>query len=270
MKKYTPESLAGRMKQYEGVTDTRLVPKMPIVIRLDGKAFRTYTKGLTKPFDVVISTAMIKTAKALCEDVHTCVFGYTQSDEITLILKLYDRIKAEPYYDGRLEKIVSLTASKATRYFNKFFTEEVGELNTEVTDESVLELYHKKAGNAEFACVACNIPEWDCINNIIWRQQDAIRNSVLSVGYANYSPSELHKVNTKDLKEKLLNEKGINWDEDFSSYQKMGACLYKKVVTKEVDGEEVKRRYWECDYDTERMIQNERAWFEKVTGLSEK
>lgn len=313
MKKSRVNTLESRMKQYEATTDISLVPKMPIVIRLDGKAFHTYTKGMKKPFDDILSETMIETTKALCKDVHSCVFGYTQSDEITLILRLPDKIKSEAYYNGRLEKIVSLTASKATRYFNKIFYEKVIKFKklTEYTErrqrrlleeaaencnddsfkefqeneivlssleenKALIKAYLKRAGDAEFDCRAWNMPEWDCINSIVWRQKDAIRNSVEAVGHANFSQSELYKLSVEEIKEKLLNEKGINWEEDFNVHQKMGVFCYKVIKTKEVAGENdeerkvIKRRYWETNRDNEMRITENRDWFAEVTGLSEK
>lgn len=271
MKRVKENSLDSRMKQYEASTDIQLVPKMPIVIRIDGKAFHTYTKGMVKPFDDVLGYAMRETTRALCKEVHTCVFGYTQSDEITLILKLPSRITSEEYFGARLEKIVSVTASKATKHFNKFFTQKVNELKAsgEEIDESLMENYIKKAGDAEFDCRAFNMPEWDCINNIIWRQNDAMRNSVEMVGHANFSSKELYKVNVAGIKEKLLNEKGIDWETAFDSYQKYGASCYKVSYTKEVDGEEVKRTEWHIDTENNKIIKENRDWFKQVTHLSE-
>ena len=299
MGKITKDSLGDRQKQYEISSETQLVPKMPIIIRIDGKAFHTYTRGMVKPFDEVLGTAMKKTMQALCKDVHTCIFGYTQSDEITLVLKLPDRIRSQAYMNRRAQKIVSLTASKATRYFNKFFIEEVwnfvkynDKLSLDlaaaigkygVDSERVKEIqnkinldydrlykvYYKRIGNAEFDSRAFNVPEWDCINNIIWRQQDAIRNSVEMVGHVHFSANQLHKVNVEGIKSMLKEQKGIDWEKDFTTYQKMGACCY-KVAEERIgkNGKKVLRGRWKTDEDMP-IIQENREWFREVTGLSE-
>lgn len=275
MGKITKDSLGDRQKQYEISSETQLVPKMPIIIRIDGKAFHTYTRGMVKPFDEVLGTAMKKTMQALCKDVHTCIFGYTQSDEITLVLKLPDRIRSQAYMNRRAQKIVSLTASKATRYFNKFFREEVDafekKLHIMKTEEEykLLKLYHKKVEDAEFDSRAFNVPEWDCINNIIWRQQDAIRNSVEMVGHVHFSANQLHKVNVEGIKSMLKEQKGIDWEKDFTTYQKRGACCY-KVAEEKIgkNGQKVLRGRWKTDEDMP-IIQENREWFREVTGLSE-
>ena len=302
MGKITKDSLGDRMKQYESVSETQLVPKMPIIIRIDGKAFHTYTRGMVKPFDEILGKCMKKTMQALCKEVHTCVFGYTQSDEITLVLKLPDRVKSQAYLNRRVQKIASLTASKATKHFNKFFTEEVNRLRSEIYVEcrnkafelaevidqpnqekadklackianmnvnKELGVYIRKAGDAEFDARAFNVPEWDCINNVIWRQQDAIRNSVEMVGHANFSDKELHKVNVEGIKAKLKDEKGIDWENDFSVYQRRGACCYKESEYRKTRAnEKVLRTFWYID-ENMTVIQNNREWFSSVTGLTE-
>lgn len=299
MGKITKDSLGDRQKQYEISSETFLVPKMPIVIRIDGKAFHTYTKGMVKPFDELLGTAMKRTMQALCKDIHTCVFGYTQSDEITLILRLPDRIKSQAYMNRRVQKITSLSASKATKYFNKFFIEEFRKLEDEqrkntveivkiigkygadsdeaikarakanLVDDKLMSNYSRKLGEAEFDSRAFNVPEWDCINNIIWRQQDAIRNSVEMVGHVHFSANQLHKVNVEGIKSMLLEQKGIDWEKDFTIYQRRGACCYRTFVKKVgKDGKEILRSLWYIDENMP-VIQNNRYWFAINTGLSE-
>lgn len=274
MGKITKDSLGDRQKQYENVADIKLVPKMPIIIRLDGKAFHTFTRGMDKPFDIVLGEAMQRTMLSLCKDVHTCVIGYTQSDEITLVLRLPDRIKSQSYMNRRIQKIASLTASKCTRYFNRYFIEEsekwISEaLKKEVLsekDKKLIQLYRRKAHGAEFDSRVFNIPEWDCINNIIWRQQDAIRNSVEMVGHVHFSSKELHKVNVEQIKEKLEKERGIIWETDFTDYQHMGIFAIKKQYEIDTNGSTVMRNKWELEAI---KVQDNRNWFKMVTGLSE-
>ena len=119
------DDLGLRMKEfYEQIPKTRLMRRTPVAIRLDGKAFHTFTRGFQKPFDHVLISAMQRTMKALCENIQGCVFGYTQSDEITLILTDYKKLTSSAWFDYEVQKMCSVAASMATMYFNKFFTEE--------------------------------------------------------------------------------------------------------------------------------------------------
>lgn len=87
-------TLGDRMKEYEMQSRTRLLRRTPVIIRLDGKAFHTLTRGLDKPFDRDFMEIMQKTMLSLCEQIQGCVLGYTQSDEITLVLIDYQRIES--------------------------------------------------------------------------------------------------------------------------------------------------------------------------------
>lgn len=299
MGKIKKDSLGDRQKQYEAVQEHYLVPKMPFIIRVDGKAFHTYTRGFKKPFDNVMGAAMKRTMQSLCEDIPGAVLGYTQSDEITIVCKYTDRIKSQAWFGGRVEKIIAITASKATKYFNKYFREEVENfeifnrnkslelskaigkygidseqvevLRSEVDldSEKLYKTYVRKLGEAEFDSRVFNIPEWDCINNVIWRQQDAIRNSVEMVGHANFSAKELHKVTCEGIKEKLKLEKGIDWLRDFTPYQRVGALCYKGYKNVNVCGVQTQRSIWLVTDNEEVIVQDNRDWFSTVTGLQE-
>lgn len=274
MGKIKKDSLGDRQKAYEAVNDRILVPKMPFIVRVDGKAFHTYTRGLVKPFDETMCKTMIEVTKKLCEEIPGAVLGYTQSDEITIVCKYTDRIKSQAWFNGRLRKIETIAASKVTKWFNKIFSEKAQEYieNFEGTEEykHILKVfYNKKSGMAEFDARAFNIPEWDCINNVIWRQQDATRNSVEAVGHANFSTKELHKVNCEGIKEMLLKQKNIDWETDFTPYQKYGAFCYKIHETRKVKGETVERTLWYCNPYEEYIITEDRNRFRVLTDLSE-
>lgn len=274
MGKIKKDSIGDRQKQYEAVNDRILVPKMPFIIRVDGKAFHTYTRGFVKPFDEIMCNTMIEVTRKLCEEIPGAVLGYTQSDEITIVCKYTDRIKSQAWFNGRLRKIETIAASKATKWFNKIFSEKTQEYiekfeGTEKYKNTLRIFYNKKIGLAEFDARVFNIPEWDCINNIIWRQQDAIRNSVEAVGHANFSTKELHKVNCDGIKEMLITEKGIDWENDFTPYQKYGALCYKVAEEKKIKGNKVMRSVWHIDENSAKIIQENRTWFSGVTGLYE-
>lgn len=274
------DTLASRQKQYEEAQKHYLVPKMPFIIRIDGKAFHTYTKGFVKPFDNVMGEAMKRTMQSLCEDIPGAVLGYTQSDEITIVCKYTNRIKSQAWFGGRVEKIIAITASKATKYFNKYFRDEVDAFISEGEALSLAQSIHNREimkshlkaidKGAEFDSRVFNIPEWDCINNIIWRQQDAIRNSIEMVGHANFSVKQLHKVTCDGIKDMLKQEKGIDWLTDFTPYQRVGALCYKGYKEVNVCGVKTQRSIWITTDNEEIIVQDNRDWFSKVTGLQEK
>lgn len=115
------DSLGDRMKGYEGVSRNFLTRRVPAIIRLDGKAFHTFTKGMEKPFDPVLTQAMQETMKYLCENIQGCVLGYTQSDEITLVLTDYATIQTDAWFGYNIQKMCSVSASMATMAFNREF-----------------------------------------------------------------------------------------------------------------------------------------------------
>lgn len=285
MEKNKRDSLSARMKQYEAVNDRILVPKMPFIIRVDGKNFSTYTRGFKKPFDKIMGKTMREVVAKLCEEIPGAVLGYTQSDEITIICKYTDRIISQAWFNGRVRKIETIAASKATKWFNKLFTENLENYEIEIRqkislykeasdiDKDAYRKYdtvlRKKAGMAEFDARVFNVPEWDCINNIIWRQQDAIRNSVEMVGHANFSTKELHKVNCEGIKKMLKEQQGIDWEKDFNSYQKYGAFCYRVETQREIKGKTITRNEWYCNKYEEFIVQEDRNRFAVLTGLIE-
>lgn len=125
------DQLGDRMKGYEQNSRITLTRRVPVIIRLDGKAFHTYTRGLKKPFDRVLMTTMQNTMQYLCENIQNCVFGYTQSDEITLVMTDYKTITTDAWFGNGVQKMCSVAASMATVAFNKFFAEEFAKLAEE-------------------------------------------------------------------------------------------------------------------------------------------
>lgn len=107
------------MKTYEAVPKVKLVRRMPVIIRLDGKAFHTFTRGFVKPFDAVLMKTMNDTMKYLCENIQGCVLGYTQSDEISLVLIDYQTLTTDAWFEYSVEKMCSIAASMATLAFNR-------------------------------------------------------------------------------------------------------------------------------------------------------
>lgn len=255
--------LGDRMKNYENVTRTYLTRRMPVIIRIDGKAFHSFTRGFKKPFDEVLVKSMQDTMKYLCENIQGCVLGYTQSDEITLVLVDYQSRESDAWFDNNIQKMVSVSASMATiSFYHNFRQNMINWTNSNVGeivdgDENRLKysktLLDKTNGYAMFDSRVFTIPKEEVVNCLIWRQQDATRNSILSVGYANFSTNELHGKKCDAIQDMLFVEKGINWN-DYPTTLKRGSCCIKKpcVIAKGIDlqsgvEEEIIRNKWVID-----------------------
>lgn len=234
------DELGKRMKEfYEQVPKTRLVRRMPVAIRIDGKAFHSFTKGFKRPFDELLIDCMQQTMKYLCENIQGCVLGYHQSDEITLILVDYKNLNSGAFFDYEVQKVCSISASMATMYFNKIFKEKVDQFiedyyeawNVTEEDHKLMEAYSKAVSRGAMFDSRCfNIPKEEVTNLIYWRQQDATRNSIQMVGQANFSHKELHGKSCNMIQDMLMTQKNINWN-DFMAYQKRGSCCVKSTTT---------------------------------------
>lgn len=244
------DELGKRLKgYYEEIPKTKLMRRTPVAIRIDGKAFHTFTRGFEKPFDKVLIKAMQETMKYLCENIQGCVLGYTQSDEITLILVDYKKLNSSAWFDYEVQKMCSIAASMATMAFNKAFANETQRFNIEHCDidpngsywdsrenqmlyNLYLEKYHK---GAMFDARVFNIPKEEVTNLLYWRQVDAARNSVQMAARAYFSHNECNNKNQSQLQEMLFQEQGINWN-DYSTHLKRGSCCIKEYYqSPEVD-----------------------------------
>lgn len=230
-------TLGDRMKNnYENVNRFYLTRRMPIVIRMDMKAGHTFTKGMKKPFDDIFVKTMQETMKYLCENIQGCVLGYTQSDEISLVLVDYAELTTDAWFGNNLQKMCSVSASMATPTFNKAFNDNIvkyidNNLDADCGVTKDLTEYTKILINARnkgamFDSRVFTIPKEKVCNALIWRQQDATRNSILSVGQANFSQKELHGKSCNNIQDMLMTQKGINWN-DYSTTLKRGSCCIK-------------------------------------------
>ena len=224
------DELGNRMKNnYENVPKTRLTRRTPVAIRLDGKAFHTFTRGFERPFDSVLMEAMQDTMKYLCKNIQGCVFGYTQSDEITLILIDYQKFNSEAWFNYETQKLCSVSASMATMAFNKFFQEYAKEYRWFADDfdleerERCEQYIRAEKQGAMFDARCFNIPKEEVANLIYWRQLDATRNSIQMVGQAHYSHNELQNKTNSQIQDMLMADYNINWN-DFSIDCKRGSC----------------------------------------------
>lgn len=224
-------SLGDRMKGYEAVPKIHLMRRTPVIIRLDGKAFHTFTRGFDKPFDEDFMKAMQQTMKFLCENVQGCVLGYTQSDEITLVLCDYQKLDTDCWFGYCIQKMVSVAASMATFAFTKGLSHYA----CESFDMEKFEIVTRKLLKGAFFDARCfNVPIEEVNNCLLWRQQDATRNSIQALAQSLYSQKELHGINTKQLQDKMFSEKGVNWN-DLPVYKKRGSCCVKKDEGWEID-----------------------------------
>ena len=240
------DDLGTRMKTfYEQIPKTKLMRRTPVICRIDGKAFHTYTRGFQKPFDEVLIKTMQETTKYLCENVQGCVLGYTQSDEISLVLVDYKRFETSAWFDYEIQKMCSIAASMATMAFNKFFENNVDDYRfskwdgvskyEEGTEEYIKTLLKAVEKGAMFDARVFNIPKEEVTNCIYWRQLDASRNSIQMVGQANFSHKELQNKSCNDIQDMLMLQKNINWN-DFPTYQKRGTCVVRNKIVVESDG----------------------------------
>lgn len=261
--------LGDRMKGYENISRIYLTHKCPVIIRIDGKAFHSFTRGFKKPFDDVLIQSMQETAKYLCENIMGCKLAYIQSDEISLLLVDYEKNETQAWFDNNLQKIVSIAASMATMKFNKCFEDiskayidSVIYLQDNDIKESYLEALCKaREKGAMFDARAFILPKDEVCNYFIWRQQDATRNSIQMVAQANFSHKELQGKSCDALQDMLYEKKGTNWN-DCDAVYKRGSCVTKKYFSIVDLGEHtgslanVTRSRWVVDKDIPTFLQD--------------
>ena len=224
------DDLGTRMKEYEKCYNFKLTKRAPVILRIDGKAFHTMVKKwkCEKPFDEKLIETMMNVTKYLCENISGCEIGYVQSDEISLLLRNNQTLNTQPWFDNKLQKICSITASMATRMFN--------------TCQWIAE------NPAMFDCRVFVLPEDEVCNYFIWRQQDASRNSVQMLARSMYSHRECNNKNCDELQEMCF-LKDQNWN-NLNTYKRRGSCVVK--VLKEIatpSGEMITRNKFEIDYE---------------------
>lgn len=224
-------SLGNRMKMYEGIFKQQLIPNSISIIRIDGKAFHTYTKGLNKPFDRGLIYDMDETAAYLCKNIMGAKFAYVQSDEISILVTDYDKIETQQWFGGSIMKWVSVSASMATSKFNELRYRRLAEENNPFI--STMSKW------AEFDSRVWQIPtRMEATNYFIWRQQDATRNSIQMAARSVFSHNECENKNGSQLQEMLF-QKGINWD-DYPAIHRRGRVIKKEYYEKE----EASRSRW--------------------------
>lgn len=202
------DNLGDRMKrQYEDRTRVMLPRRTYTIIRCDGKAFHTFTRGCEKPHDYRIANAMDAAAVALCEEAQGSRFAYVQSDEISVLLTDFATIHTDAWFDGNVQKIVSVAASVVNAAFIASYFE---------TGMS--------GRHPSFDARVFTIPDpVEVENYFIWRQNDAVRNSIQGLAQAHYSAKQLHGMGQSEMHE-MLHAKGVNWS-DCPADQKRGRAI---------------------------------------------
>lgn len=202
------DGLGDRMKSYERNSLPKLIPLLPVMCRLDGKNFHNFTHGLERPYDNRLSNLMIETTKHLVEETNALI-GYTQSDEITLSW-MVNTPKTELFMGGKVFKIVSILSAMASVFFNKNLVDFIPE---------------KSKQSPLFDCRIWNLPtKEETVNAFIWREQDAVRNSIQMAGQSHFSHKRLQNMNCDQIQELLFQEAGINWN-DYPDFFRRGTYV---------------------------------------------
>jgi tRNA(His) 5'-end guanylyltransferase len=196
------------MKRYESVSAWTLPRRIPVILRIDGRAFHTITrKRFGKGWSMEFTEQMIATANTVLADIQGCGFCYCQSDEISFLLTDYKKISTDAWFGYDARKMISISASLASAVFSRLY-----------------------GSNVCFDSRVFSIPQDEVVNYFIWRQVDATRNSIQMAGRENFSHKELNKVSCKEIQELLFQKKGINFDK-YPVVRKRGFC----VVNGDVD-----------------------------------
>lgn len=217
------DSLGDRMKNYESVSQTKLIRRTPVIIRIDGKAFHTWTKRLKNfdnslqesPFSEFMNYLMVETSKYLLNNIQNAKLIYTQSDEISVLLNDWETLETSQWFDAKVQKIASVSASMATAAFNRKwylhhnYTIDMDEYPPAMFDARVF-----------------NLPVNEVTNYFIWRQQDASRNSVQMLARFYFSHKELQGKSNSEIQDMLMLQHNINWN-DISAWKKRGTCVYR-------------------------------------------
>jgi len=203
------DDIGNRMKtKYENRAKQFLTARTPVIMRLDGKAFHTYTRGFARPYSDLMKDAMTHTAVTLMNQIQGTRIAYTQSDEISLLLCDYTKFGSQGWFDYNVQKMVSVASAIATAEFNKF----MGDVTKDI---------------ALFDARVFNIPREEVANYFYWRQIDWKRNSIQMLAQSLFSHSELHKKNTQQMLD-MCYEKGYDWHE-LEPQWKNGTYLYTPV-----------------------------------------
>lgn len=218
------DALGDRMKLYEGIeAGRRLMPLLPVLARIDGRAFHSFTRGMARPFDARFAGAMVATTIALVRETGACM-GYTQSDEITLAWHS-ESSKSQIWFDGRVAKMTSQLAAQATLVFYRLVLERLPDFA------------HRRP---TFDARVWSVPNrTEGANVFLWREWDATKNSLSMAASAHYSAKRLHGVNGAQ-KHDMLMAAGVNWN-DYPVFFKRGTYVQRRTESTPFSAEELDR-----------------------------
>lgn len=217
-------SLSDRMKLYEEIETKRMfLPRLPVIARLDGRSFHSLTRGLDRPYDKRLSNMMIELTKFLVGE-SCATIGYTQSDEISLVFYSSD-VDSQIFFAGKPYKMISVLAAMASTKFNALLSKSIAA---------------KAHITALFDCRVWSVPtQEEAVNVLVWREQDATRNSISMAAQTYYSHQRLDKKNTDEMQEMLF-QKGVNWN-DYPAFFKRGVYVQRAKISRKFTCDELNK-----------------------------
>ena len=233
------DDLGDRMKNYEFTSRSYLGPRSYLVIRLDGKAFHTYTKGLSRPFDEGFASDMNETARFLCENLQGAKFAYVQSDEISIFITTVGSDNAQPLFKSQVQKIVSISASMAAvKFYQLRLDRSIEKEYSEDGIDGVFDVINSKKLPFFDSRVMCFSDPYEVHNCFVWRQQDATRNSISMAAQSLFSHKELHKKSTNEMQDMMMTQKNVNWN-DYPVRFKRGGFICRENYEAVIDLENI-------------------------------
>lgn len=216
------DSFGERMKQYEQAEAGRcLMPRLPVIARLDGRGFHRWTEDLERPYDQRLSDLMTDSTKHLVEQTGARI-GYTQSDEISLVFHSDSETDWSIFFDGKIHKMASILASMLTAYFNHVCERH----------------FRAERALAMFDCRVWNVPsKVEAVNAVLWREHDATKNSISMAAQAKFKHAELQGKNGSEMQEMLFKHHGINWN-SYPAFFKRGTYVARRKVVRSFTAEE--------------------------------
>lgn len=221
---FAKDSLGTRMKRYEDVSRNSLTPRMPVIVRVDGRAFHTYTRGF-QPFDNSLRDAMVDAAKAVAAEMQGFEVAYHQSDEVSFLLTDYASLETSSWFDYNVQKVSTIAASVMTAHFNKRIKEIMAGNKREVPQKL-----------AYFDARAYNVPKEDVANYFLWRCKDWERNSLQMYCRTMFSSKQLFKKNRAAMHE-MLHGEGKNWATDVSAPFRNGSFVIRYDTPQVIEGQ---------------------------------
>jgi tRNA(His) guanylyltransferase len=255
------DALGDRMKMYERAgTPERFMPLLPVMARIDGRAFHSFVQGLERPYDTRLSRMMIDTTAYLVKETNAKI-GYCQSDEISLCWQSTDP-NTQIFFDGRVAKIISQLAAMTSVYF---YRQCVQNLPPEYAEKM-----------PTFDCRAWNVPtRYEASNTFLWREIDAAKNSVSMAARAHYEHKDLQDKNGSQMQEMLF-RKGVNWN-DYPRFFKRGTFVQRRVKLVKYTANELEklpplhnaRRNPELEFERSEYVEIDMPPFSRVTNRDE-